>query len=119
MSQIEQSAIRNRLLAALPPDAFAELAPALDPVGLAFGQTLHEPGQAIQAVHFPEGGMVSMIALLEDGHSVEVGVVGREGLVGLPVVLGGTTQLAVTWLIGVTGTIGLLAMPATARDDIG
>jgi CRP-like cAMP-binding protein len=88
MSPIEQSAVRNRLLAALPPDAFAELAPALDPVELAFGQTLHEPGQAIRAVHFPEGGMVSMIAPLEDGHSVEVGIVGREGLVGLPVLLG-------------------------------
>jgi CRP-like cAMP-binding protein len=102
MSPIEQSAVRNRLLAALPPDAFAELAPALDPVELAFGQTLHEPGQAIRAVHFPEGGMVSMIAPLEDGHSVEVGIVGREGLVGLPVVLGAgrATTEALVQMVG-------------------
>ena len=88
MSQIEQSAVRNRLLAALPPGDFAALAPALEPVSLDYKQVLYEPGQAIRAVHFPEGGMVSMLATLEDGHTIEVGVVGREGLVGLPVVLG-------------------------------
>ena len=88
MSQIERSAVRNRLLAALPPDDFAALAPALQPVELELRQVLYEPGQAIRAVHFPEGGMVSNVASLEDGHGVEVGVIGREGLVGLPVVLG-------------------------------
>src|SRR4051794_3645022 len=62
MSQIEQSAVRNRLLAALPPDDFAALAPALQPVCLDFKQVLYEPGQAIQAVHFVERGMVSMLA---------------------------------------------------------
>ena len=89
MSQLQQqSTVRNRLLAALPPDDFAALAPALQPVCLDFKQVLYEPGQAIQAVHFVERGMVSMLAPLEDGHLQEVGVVGREGLVGLPVVLG-------------------------------
>ena len=88
MSRIEQSAVRNRLLAALPPDDFVALAPALQPVELPFKQVLYEPGQPIQAVHFPQGGMVSMLAPLEDGHLQEVGIIGREGLVGLPVVLG-------------------------------
>jgi CRP-like cAMP-binding protein len=88
MSQPQQSAVRNRLLAALPPDDFAALAPALRPVGLDLRQTLYEPGQTIRAVHFPEAGMVSMLAPLEDGHAQEVGIVGREGLVGLPVLLG-------------------------------
>ena len=88
MSPIEQAAVRNRLLAALPPDDFAALAPALRPVELEFKQVLIEPGQPIRAVHFPQAGMVSMLAPLEDGHLQEVGIVGREGLVGLPVVLG-------------------------------
>ena len=88
MSQIERSAVRNRLLAALTPDDFAALAPALRPVELDLRQTLYEPGRTIRAVHFPEAGMVSMLAPLEDGHLQEVGIVGREGLVGLPVVLG-------------------------------
>ena len=61
MSQIEQAAVRNRLLAALPPDAFAALAPILEPVELGPNQVLHEPGQAIRHVLFPEGGLVSHV----------------------------------------------------------
>ena len=88
MSRIEQSAVRNRLLAALPPDGFAALAPALRPVELEFKRTLHRPDRPIEAVYFPEGGMVSLLTPLEEGQTTEVGIVGREGLVGLPVVLG-------------------------------
>ena len=88
MSQLQQSAVRNRLLAALPPGDFAALAPALRPVELDFRQTLHRPDRPIEAAYFPEGGMVSMLAPLEEGQTMEVGIIGREGLVGLPVVMG-------------------------------
>ena len=88
MSQVQQSAVRNRLLAALPPDAFAALAPALQPVKLDFKQTLHRPDRPIEAAYFPESGMVSLLTPLEEGQTMEVGIVGREGLVGLAVVLG-------------------------------
>ena len=88
MSQPRQSAVRNRLLAALPPDDFAALAPDLQPVELDFRQVLHRPDRPIEAAYFVEGGMVSMLAPLEEGQTVEVGLIGREGLVGLPVVLG-------------------------------
>ena len=92
MSQPQQSAVRNRLLAALAPDDFAALAPVLRPVELEFRQVLHEPGRPIQAAYFLEGGMVSMLAPLEDGKFMEVGLVGREGVVGLPIVLGDGTM---------------------------
>src|SRR4051794_12868690 len=95
MFQPRQSAVRNRLLAALPPDDFAALAPALRPVDLDFRQTLHRPDRPLEAAYFPERGMVSMLAPLDEGQTMEVGIVGREGLVGLPVVLGAdsaTTQ---------------------------
>jgi CRP-like cAMP-binding protein len=85
---IQQSAVRNRLLAALPPADFAALADHLQPAELELKQVLHEPGQKIQTIHFPEGGMVSHVIPLENGHGVEVGLAGREGLVGLPGVLG-------------------------------
>src|SRR3569833_2837631 len=88
MSQPRQSAVRTRLLAALPPDDFAALAPALRPVELELRQALHRPDRPIEAAYFVEGGMVSMLAPLEEGQTVVGGVVGREGLVGLPVVLG-------------------------------
>jgi CRP-like cAMP-binding protein len=102
MSQTRQSAVRNRLLAALPPDGFAALAPALRLVELDFKQTLHRPDRPIEAAYFVESGMVSMLAPLHEGQTMEVGIVGREGLVGLPVVLGAdrTTTEALVQLQG-------------------
>jgi CRP-like cAMP-binding protein len=88
LPQPDQATVRNGLLAALAPDDFALLAPALHPVELAFKQALNEPDRPIAAVHFPEGGMVSLLAGLEGGEAMEVGLVGREGLVGLPALLG-------------------------------
>jgi CRP-like cAMP-binding protein len=49
---------------------------------------LQVPGEPVAAVHFPETGWVSMLAALEDGDAAEVGLIGREGLLGLPVLLG-------------------------------
>jgi CRP-like cAMP-binding protein len=88
MTQVEQPAVRNRLLAALSPEDFGLLARSLHPISLELKQVLYAPGQTIECVYFPEGGMVSMIAMLEDGAAQEVGLIGREGLVGLPAVLG-------------------------------
>jgi CRP-like cAMP-binding protein len=93
MASIEQHTVRNRLLAALQPGDFALLAGSLQPVRLDLRQVLHEPDGPIEAVHFPEAGIVSMITSLEGGETQEVGMVGREGLVGLPVVLGIETAL--------------------------
>ena len=52
--QVRQPDVRNRLLAALPPDDFALLAPSLRPVELELQQVLHAPDQPVAAVHFPE-----------------------------------------------------------------
>src|SRR5215217_6498359 len=79
---------RNRLLAALPPEALARLWPRLEPVELPFRRVLHAAGEPIAAVWFPETGYVSALAYMEDGDAAEVGMVGREGMVGLPVLLG-------------------------------
>jgi len=89
MSAIQQSAVRNGLLAILPPENFAALAPNLRPVELEFRQALYEPGQRIRSAYFLERGMISQIAPLEEGHNVEVGIIGREGLAGVSVILGG------------------------------
>ncbi len=79
---------RNRLLAALPPEALTQLWPRLEPVELPLRLVLHAPEQPIAHVWFPEAGYVSMLAHLEDGDAAEVGLVGREGFVGLPLLLG-------------------------------
>lgn len=88
MAQIEQSSVRNRLLAALPPADFGRLAPSLTPVTLELKQFLYRADDLIETAHFVETGMVSLLAPLEGGGAMEIGVIGREGLAGLPVVLG-------------------------------
>jgi CRP-like cAMP-binding protein len=73
----------NRLLAALQPQAFAALEPHLEVVALSRGQVLYEAGDPIPHVYFPHDAIVSLVNVLEDGSSVEVGVFGREGVLGL------------------------------------
>jgi CRP-like cAMP-binding protein len=79
---------RNRLLAALPSGVLAELWPQLQSVELPFRHVLQAPGKPIEAVYFPETGWASMLAYMEDGDAAEVGLIGREGFIGLPVLLG-------------------------------
>ena len=110
MSQLRQSTVRNQLLASLSPDDFALLAGSLRPVDLDLKQTLHAPDQPIEAVHFPENGMVSMVVPLESGQLMEVGIVGREGMVGLPLVLGAESA-SVEAMVQMRGAA--LSLPAT------
>jgi CRP-like cAMP-binding protein len=80
--------IRNCLLTALPADALARVLPRLTPVDLPLRATLCAAEAPIEQVHFPESGMVSLVAELEEGTRQEVGIVGREGMVGTPLVFG-------------------------------
>jgi CRP-like cAMP-binding protein len=88
VSQVEQSAIRNRLLAALPPADFKRLAASLTPVTLTLKQFLVEADEPIGAAYFIETGMVSYLHYLEGGDALEVGLIGSEGMVGVPLILG-------------------------------
>jgi CRP-like cAMP-binding protein len=86
--RVGESAVKNRLLAALPPDVVSRLMPRLRSVQLSVRNRLMEPNAEIEAVYFVESGWVSLVTLLEDGTQAEVGIVGREGMVGLPLVTG-------------------------------
>jgi CRP-like cAMP-binding protein len=79
--------VRNRLLGALLPEDLATLWPSLEPVDLTLRQTLQTPEAPMEAVYFIETGWISMIATLEDGDGAEVGLVGHEGMLGLPLLL--------------------------------
>jgi CRP-like cAMP-binding protein len=87
MHQPQQVSIGNRLLASMSADDFASLQPHLESVSLEMRKTLIEPNKPIEYVYFPEAGM-SSVTNNSSGGKIEVGVVGREGMVGLPVVLG-------------------------------
>jgi CRP-like cAMP-binding protein len=82
----------NRLLAALPKNEYRRLLPTLELVPLVFGEVIYEPGDLIRHVYFPASGIISLLAVVEDRATLEVGIVGREGMVGLPVFLGVKTS---------------------------
>jgi CRP-like cAMP-binding protein len=82
----------NRLLAALPRDEYRRLLPKLEPFPLVFGEVIYEPGDLIRHIYFPISGIISLLATVEDRASLEVGIVGREGMVGLPAFMGVKTS---------------------------
>ena len=94
---LHQSTVRNRLLAAFSPDDYALIEPMLERVPLPLQSVLIQAHQPIQHVVFPETGIVSTVANTFEG-KIEVGLIGREGLVGLPVVLG-TDRTPHTYLV--------------------
>jgi CRP-like cAMP-binding protein len=87
-SEFYQQETSNRLLAALPLEAYRDLQPYLEVVPLAFRQILLQPQEPILYVYFPTSGLVSLLAVMEDNTAVEIGIVGDEGMVGIPLFLG-------------------------------
>jgi CRP-like cAMP-binding protein len=84
----ERPATRNRLLAALAWREHARLASHLEEVSLAYKDVLHKPGEPVEWVYFPEDAIVSLLSFGERDAAVEVGMVGGEGMVGAPILLG-------------------------------
>jgi len=78
----------NSMLAALPRKQYQRLLTGLESVALTFGEVLHEPGERIQHVYFPSDSLVSLLTLVEGHLALEVGMVGSEGMVGVPLYLG-------------------------------
>lgn len=88
MRSFKRAPVGNRLLAALPPADQAGLQAGLETVDLAFGQVLHEAGDAVAYVYFPHDALVSLLTRVDDRQSIEVGLVGREGMLGATLALG-------------------------------
>ncbi len=79
---------RNRILASLSAPDLACLVPYLSRRTFKRNQTLHEAGQTVETAYFLEEGVCSIVVTMEDGSSIEAGIIGNDGLVGLPAVLG-------------------------------
>jgi CRP-like cAMP-binding protein len=86
----------NRLISTLPVDEYERLALNLKSVSLHLGEVLFQPGDNIQHVYFPTTCIVSLLTDLEDGSGMEVGLVGREGMVGISAILGGSETKVAT-----------------------
>ena len=81
-------AIPNRLLGALPRTEYYKLLPILEPVNLTFADVLYESRAEIRHVYFPNDCFVSMLTTVDTGRAAEVGLIGSEGMVGVPMALG-------------------------------
>jgi CRP-like cAMP-binding protein len=82
---------QNRLLACVPAADLERLAPDLKRVTLALGQVLYESGGRLTHVYFPTTAIVSLLYMLENGASAEIALVGREGIIGVSLFMGGET----------------------------
>jgi CRP-like cAMP-binding protein len=82
---------QNLLLAALPVAEFARLESSLELVSMPLGHVLYESGNQLQHVYFPTDSIVSLLYVMEDGHSAEIAIVGNEGVVGVALFMGGET----------------------------
>ncbi len=101
----------NRLLAALPKKEYRNLLRRLELVPLVYNDNIYETGDVIRHVYFPESGIISLLSRVDQDSSIEVGIVGSEGMAGLPVFLGIKTSANVAVVQG-TG----FANKMTARD---
>jgi CRP-like cAMP-binding protein len=117
MRALKQVAVANSLLAALPRTDYQRLLTRLEPVAMTFGEVLYEPGRPIRHVYFPSDALVSLLTLVDKHMALEVGLVGREGMLGIPVALG-TNDSPGRALVQGTGT-GLRMTSAHFRSEYG
>ena len=88
----DRKEVGNLILLALPRNECTQIFPSLEFVRLNLHHVMHEAGEVIKSAYFLNSGMASVLTVLPDGKSVEVGLIGKEGFVGLPVVFGFKTS---------------------------
>ncbi len=84
-------ALRNHLLAGLPDEEIARITPHLEHVSLKLGKVLYESGDRLDYVYFPTTAIVSLLYIMENGSTAEIGVVGNDGILGIALFMGGDT----------------------------
>jgi CRP-like cAMP-binding protein len=84
--------IGNEILLSLSPEPCGQMLSKLELVRLKLHQVIHEPGETIKSGYFVNSGLISVLAVQPDGKSVEVGLIGKEGFVGLPLLVGYRTS---------------------------
>ena len=80
---------KNQLLAALPDEEWQRWLPQLEFLEMPLGQVVYESGSTLSHVYFPTTAIVSLLYVMENGASAEIAVVGKEGVVGISLFMGG------------------------------
>ncbi|MDQ3179244.1 MAG: Crp/Fnr family transcriptional regulator, partial [Acidobacteriota bacterium] len=81
-------ALKNHLFAALLEDDFARLQPKLEPVSFKLGQVLYESGDRLDYAYFPTTTIISMLYIMKNGATAEIGVIGNDGILGMALYMG-------------------------------
>ena len=111
--------ISNRLLAALPSKEYQRLDPQLEPFILNYGDNIFAPGALIKHVYFPTSGIVSLLSAVDERSLLEVGIVGREGMVGLPLFLGAKHSMTLAVVQGSGSALRLTSSAFNAECKLG
>lgn len=114
-SEVPQGSAHNRILARLPGAEYRRLAPHMEVISLTAGEVLYRPDKPIRYVYFPESAVISQLATLEDGSTAEVGLVGREGMLGIRLLFGAETALHEA-IVQVTG--GAVRMRVEPLEEV-
>lgn len=87
-TDVQGNGIRNRMLLSMSDHEFEVIAPHLELIEMTHHQNLHDAEKGFEYGYFPNTGLISLVIEINDGRSVEVGIVGREGFVGAPLAAG-------------------------------
>jgi CRP-like cAMP-binding protein len=87
----EEEAPANHLLAGVTPEERERLLPNLQEVSLPLGKVLYESGEKLDYIYFPTTAIISLLYIMENGATAEIGVVGNDGLIGIAIFMGGDT----------------------------
>src|ERR1043165_7822985 len=85
---VKSLAVKNMILAALPLKEYRRLLPDLESITLPLDVSLYRSGDVIEYVYFPSDGLISLVTKMRDGATIEVGLIGSDGMAGIPVLLG-------------------------------
>lgn len=110
---------KNHLLASLPADELTRLKSKLEPVSLKLGEVLYESGDKMDYVFFPTTAIISMLYVMENGATAEIGVVGNDGLIGSALFLGGDTTTSRAIIQSVGDAFRMKAKDAKAEFKLG
>jgi CRP-like cAMP-binding protein len=89
---LQHEALKNHLLAALPTIEFDRIEPHLVTAPLALGDVLYEAGEKMDYIYFPTTAIISLLYIMENGGTAEIGIAGNNGLIGLALFMGGDTM---------------------------
>lgn len=88
LNHLPRHTVQNHILLSLPAEEYELVAPHLEDVRIHSGEVISNPDEKFEYVYFPKRGIISVCAVVADGTQVEVGVIGNEGMCGLPVLFG-------------------------------